>query len=116
MPIPRTPSRKPPLSPAREKLVDLIHRLRFGRITSFEVRDGDPVLGEESRVVAEIHLGKGDSDDSAASTPADSNHSRKRHFVELFEVFDRIGSGRIEFLDVSHGLPFRMQIEKEASL
>ncbi len=103
--------RKSSLSPARQELVDRMCRIRFGRIKALEVRDGEPVIGADSKVFADRTFGR---DERGAESPAGNDFSLKRQHIELFEAFDRIGSGRIEFLDVTHGLPFRIRVEDPA--
>jgi hypothetical protein len=90
----RTGPSKDSLSAARRRLVELMQRLNFGRIEGLAVADGDPVLDPPPHVVAEIKFG-------GENGPLD-----------LFEHMERLGIGKIEVLEVKHGLPFRMLVAR----
>jgi hypothetical protein len=97
------------VSPDRRALVNTMSHLGFGRIEDLEVREGEPVLGADTRVLRDLCFGKAGPADPP---PAGPGFALKRPVIELFEAFDRIGSGRIEFLEIHHGLPFRMRVEE----
>jgi len=82
----------------------------FGRIEGLIVMAGDPVFRPAPRIVREIKFG-GEIGASQAST---GDFVLKAQVVGLFEELDLIRDGRIERLEIKHGLPFRMNIEAEA--
>ena len=46
------------LSPARQRLVELMQEINFGRIEAFDVCGGEPVLEPAPRVLRDFLLGK----------------------------------------------------------
>ncbi len=102
-------TRKSSLSPARQKLVDVMSEIRFGRIRSLFIQDGEPSFGPQTTVLPEIRF---DSEQPAAAKPSSGDFDIRRQVVALFEAFDRIDTGRIDFLEIRHGLPWRMRFER----
>jgi hypothetical protein len=99
---------KSSLSPARQRLIELLQATNFGRIENLHVRNGEPVFDPPPRIVHEIKFG-GENDPRRELTAAD--FPLKAQVIELFARCDQIGNGVIETLSVKHGLPFSMNVE-----
>ena len=106
-----TNARKSTLTPARCRLIDLMSRMQFGRITALDVQGGDPSFGVDSQVLTEVLFGKSQS----GTAPTGSDFALKREVVEFLEVLDRVGNGRLELVDIRNGLPFRVQFDDSGS-
>ncbi|QEL17634.1 hypothetical protein [Limnoglobus roseus] len=104
---------KADLSPARGRLVELFQELNFGRIHFLHILGGEPVLLDPPpRVVREIKLG---GDNTCRRERALGHFLLKAQLVELFDLFDRIGDGVVELIEIKNGLPFRMLIPELVS-
>jgi hypothetical protein len=88
----------------RASLIELMQTINFGRIERLPVNDGQPVLHPRPTVVQE-HLFGGENGPRPECATAD--YPLKRKVLELFAMFDRLGTGTIDVLEIKHGLPFR---------
>jgi len=100
------------LSLSRRRLVELMQDVNFGRLEGVRVRDAEPVLDPQPGIVREIKFG-------GENGPRPERHADefalKSQVVEMLEHFDRLRDCHIEFLEVKHGLPFRMFIREDAA-
>ena len=96
---------KASLPEPRRRLVELMQSVNFGRIENLPVRGGQPVLDPPPRVVREIKIG---GDNGPRAELGTSNFLLKEQVVELLRCLSEIGDGRIDVLEVKHGLPFRL--------
>lgn len=103
-------STTPILTPARTRLLLLMHEVGYGRIVDLQVRDGEPVFDPPPTAKRLYQFGR-----DAASCPADTRQGLilKRKVQELLEVFDRERSLHIEELKVEDGLPVMMVVTKK---
>lgn len=101
-------SRKADLSPARQQLVTQMQRINFGSIEHLAIVDGDPVLDPLPRFVRELKFG---ADNGPRPEATLNNFTLKTQVAELFEVLDQLGTGRVERIEIKHGVPFRMVLE-----
>lgn len=92
-------------SPARKRLIQLMHDLNHGRITELEIVNGDPVFTTPPSVSRLIVFGK-----QNGQNPASNVSAIKRQIVELFSIFDRKQSFIIQELVVADGLPSRVTV------
>jgi len=100
---------KSSLSPDRQRLVELMQNINFGRIENLVVRDGEPVLNDPApRVILEVKFA---GENGARPEAAMSDFTLKAQVVALLAHFDRIRNARIETLAIKHGLPFGMHVE-----
>ena len=94
-------------SEPRRQLVRLMQDLNFGRIEGLVVRDREPVLTPMPRVVREYKF-------CGENGPRRERHMADFHLksqvVELFQLLDDLADGRIEVIEVQHGLPFRVLV------
>lgn len=98
------PSRKC-LSPGRQRLLQMMQRLNFGRMESLWIRHGEPVFNPPPRVLREVKFG---GDNGPRPEIARTDFILRKEHVELFACLDEMGEGTIDILEVRHGLPFRM--------
>lgn len=106
------PVLKSALSPARQRLVELMQDVNYGRIEDLEVRDGEPVLDPRPRTRRVIVLGK-DNGANAARDRAD--FPLKDKVLELLAVLDRERSFIAIELVIDNGLPVRMTVADGAT-
>jgi hypothetical protein len=86
-----------------------MQELNFGRIERLAVKAGEPIWNPPPRIVREVKFG---GDNSPRPEREMQSFSLKSRLVELFRHLDGIASGEIALLEVKHGLPFRMLIER----
>ena len=96
---------KSSLTPARRRMVERLQQLNFGRVEGHLVRGGEPVFGPATRVVREIKFG---GENVPQPERGLDDFVVKAQVVELLRCLSEIGDGRIDVLEVKHGLPFRL--------
>ncbi|GIW90019.1 MAG: hypothetical protein KatS3mg109_0451 [Pirellulaceae bacterium] len=96
---------KASLSPARRRLLELFQRVNFGRVERLSIQNAEPVLEPPPRVIREIKFG---GENGPRPELEAHDFLLKTQVVELFEHFDRLGTGIVDVIEVKHGLPFRM--------
>jgi len=99
------------LSRPRLDLVGKMQELEYGWIEHLQVVKGEPVLQPPPRIVHNVHLGKARPGGQA---PPDSGFQLKKQIVELFDLFDREQTFKIEKLEVHDGLPFKIDYPDSA--
>lgn len=101
----------PTLTPERRRLLDLCHRLGFGRIERLAVDQGEPRFMPPPAIVTEVKLGaeRGTSE-RADGVDASSLHPAERDLLRALALVD---TGTVRCLDVRHGLPFRLELDGE---
>jgi len=100
---------KSSLSAPRQRLVEIMQRLNFGRIERLEVRNGEPSLDQAPpRIVLEVKLAGENGPRPGNGAP---DFILKTQLVDLFAHFDRLKNARIDVLSIKHGLPFTMDVE-----
>lgn len=97
------------LSPARQKLIELMQETNFGRIENLLVQQGEPVLSPLPRVTRDVVFGK---ENSAHPARGKGDFALKEQHLQLFRFFDEERSLRIDSLVIQHGLPVRMSLPK----
>ena len=102
--------KKKDLSPSRRQLVELIERYRFSRIEHLEIRGGEPIFDPAPSVTEEIKFG------AAEDAPPELSDGKFlcAPIAELFHHLKRLGDGRIAAIQIRHGLPFRLYVERSA--
>jgi len=95
------------LTPSRQRLVDLMHEIGFGRIENFTVVNGDPLWEPIPCVVKNILLGKSTE---TVSRPQRSDYALKQRLIDLFALFDQEQNLEVLRIDIQHGLPLRLLI------
>ena len=106
-----SPISKRQLPAARAQLVELLQRINFGRIEHLPVVHGQPVLGSMGKAVSTVKL-KGEN--GARPEVESTDFLLKQEIVELCSQLDRIGTGHIDLIEVKHGLPFLLEIDRRS--
>ena len=96
---------KAALPAARQRLLELMQTMNFGRIEDLAVRGGNPVFDPPPRVIRELKIG---GDNGPRPERDASDFLLKDQVVELFFHLDRLGDGTVAIIEVKHGLPFRL--------
>ena len=86
--------------------------MQFGRIGPFPVRGGEPDFTDPPKIVREVKLGA--TNDPHSKTGCE-DFALKSQVVDLFAEFEEFGDGVVLWLEVKHGLPFRMAVEGDAA-
>jgi hypothetical protein len=102
-----TPATKSALSPARQRLVELLQETNFGRVEIIEVRGGEPVLDPRPRVVVEYKFA---GENGCRPEAARDNFVLKQQHLDLFRLLDQIGDGTVTALTCKHGIPFSCEV------
>lgn len=90
-------------SATERRLLALMTAIGHGAIEQLEIRNGEPIFTERTRIVQERKFGS----EARAPSPRPAGFEPKRQVIELLALFDEIRNGTIEVLEVKSGLPFR---------
>jgi len=101
--------KKDHLTPARQRLLELMQTTHYGKIKDLSVKDGQPILVPPPRVIRKIKIAAKDPRTKAAS----GDFTLKKEITEFFEHLDRLGTGVVKCIEVKNGLPFSMDIEEK---
>jgi hypothetical protein len=85
--------------------------LNFGRIERLTVRRGEPIFDPAPRIIQEVKLG---GENGPRPELAHDDFTLRTQVTELFDYLTRLGDGLVEMVEVKHGLPFRLVIERSA--
>jgi hypothetical protein len=97
------------LSAPRQALVRLLQSINFGYIESLEARDCEPVFNPAPTVFVEVKL---DSAEEPRPEIDLADFELRGELIRLLEQFDQLDDGSIERIDVRHGVPRRVLIER----
>lgn len=97
------------LSAPRQALVRLLQSINFGRVEVLEIRRGDPVFCPAPMVFVEVKL---DAESGPRPETDLEDFELRSEVVRLLEQFDEIGDGAIERIDIRHGIPRGVVIER----
>jgi hypothetical protein len=95
------------ISPARQRLVEIIESLGFGAI-ELDVAHSEPSFDPPPKILQDIKIGGG-SEPRTESVHRDFTLTSK--MVEMFEHLDRLTSANVK-IEVKHSQPFRLTIER----
>jgi hypothetical protein len=99
------------LSGPRQALARLLQETNFGEIPILQVRGDEPVMDPAPDVILDIKLG---GQNGPRPERDRGDFALKSELLELFEHLDSIGDGKLESIQVRHGLPFTMRRRKSA--
>lgn len=105
----RSGATKAGLSEPRRKLIETMQQMYFGHIDGLVVLDGEPVFDPVPRIIRDIKLG---GEDSSRPESNRADLLLKSQVIELFDHLTEIRNGKIESIEVKHGLPFRLVVEQ----
>ena len=97
-------------STSRRSLLAICREIHFGRIEEFDIRAGEPILDPPPQVVREIKF----SGENQTPSKQDGEIQLRNQTVDLFAWFDQLRDCHVRYLEVKHGLPFKMNILHEA--
>lgn len=103
------PVSKSSLSKAQSDLVELCQQHPFSRIECLLVRGGQPVMSPPPRVIQKLRMGADNSPRPESTLP---DFWLKKQLVELLETIGELGDGEIRTIEVAHGLPLVVEIER----
>jgi hypothetical protein len=103
------PVSKSSLTKAQSGFVELCQQHPFSRIECLLVRGGEPVLTPPPRVIQKLRMG-GDNSPRPESTLPD--FWLKKQMIELLEIIAEVGEGVIKSVEIAHGLPLSVEIER----
>ncbi|AMV25247.1 hypothetical protein VT84_12680 [Gemmata sp. SH-PL17] len=98
---------KSALSTPRQRLIELLQRLNFGRVEHLRVRAGEPVLDPPPATVREHKFAGENGPRPEAGRP---DVVLKAQHLDLMALLDAIGNGTVTVLTVKHGLPFSAEV------
>lgn len=90
------------------RLIEVMHRMNYGRIYQLMVRGGKPIFGADTRIVREIKFGG----DNGPRPEAGRDFEIKAAVRDLFAQLEAVGDGVVSCIEVQRGLPFRMTVEE----
>jgi len=103
--------RKSQLSQAQQRLVDLMARVRFGRIESLRIVSGQPLLDPPPRVTRTLKVGARSDSPVPSSTTVD-DFVLKAAVVELIAHLARLGDGVVGRIEIAHGIPLLLEVHE----
>jgi len=104
---------KSSLPAGRQRLLEMMQALNFGRIEHLSVADGEPVFHPPPKVTREVKFG---ADNGPRPELSLDDFVLKAEVHELFDAINEIGNGIIERIEIRHGLPFRMIVAESCGL
>lgn len=99
------------LSTSERSFVIILRQLGFGHIESIKIRRGALVLDPWPKVVQVLKFGA--TENQRPNRPAE--FELKKPVAEFLEYIRGVDDGEIHCLEVRHGLPFSMEIERRIS-
>jgi hypothetical protein len=108
--VPRTARRHSThdLSPSERLFVTVLRDIGFGHLESIKIRHGAIVFDPWPTVVRVLKFGAAERRPPSESADLGWHKS----VAELFEYIRGVDDGEIRRLDVRHGLPFSMEVER----
>ena len=104
----RRPIHTQDLSSSERHFVDAMNSLGFGRFESLRIECGELILSPWPTTVRTVKFGL----DPATLRSAPNEFTLKAQAAEFFEYVRGVDTGEIRCLEVRHGLPFGMEIER----
>lgn len=104
-----TNAAKSDLTPSRQRILELMQRLNFGRIEDLHVLNGEPQFDPPPRVIREVRFAR---ENGPRPEVAKSDFALKAKVIDLFAQLEAVGDGVINRIEVQDGLPFRMIFEE----
>lgn len=103
------PVRFSQLSAPRQALVRLLQSVNFGYVEGLDVRRGEPVFNPTPMVFVEVKL---DASNGPRPEVESADFELRSEVIRLVEQFDELGDGSVERIDIRHGVPRRVVIER----
>src|ERR1700674_3741144 len=93
------------LSAEQRSLLEMIRVHQFGRVENMSIRAGQPILGQNVKIVRVARLG---GENGTNAVPS-GEYELKRPVRNLFDELARLQNGTVISLEFRHGLPFRLE-------
>jgi hypothetical protein len=103
------PVSKSSLPKAQSDLVDLCQQHPFSRIECLLVRNGEPVFSPPPKIIQKLRMGSDNGPRPESTLP---DFWLKKQLVELLETIAELGDGEIRSIEIAHGLPLLVGIER----
>jgi hypothetical protein len=94
------------LSQSKRQLLQLMRRVGDGRLEAFSIAGGEPQLDPVPAVVFELRIGG----PPAKFMQPQSGFALKAPVNDLLDLLTRLGTARVEWLEVRGGLPVRLRV------
>ena len=107
------PTTKSSLSVAQRRLVELLQKLYFGRIEGLHVSAGEPTFNPAPRIIQKLKMG---GENSPRPETDLEDFWLKHQTVEMLQAIIDLRDGEVLSIEVKHGLPFAVEIERRAEL
>lgn len=104
---------KATLSPQKQKLVEMMQEVAFGRITDLQVKDGEPFFTPSTKINRKVLFGK---ERNVKPTRYSENFILKEQVQQLFDTMEQDKTFTINELVIGNGLPLNMSQEADAFL
>jgi hypothetical protein len=92
-----------------KRLLEEMQRINFGRIEQLVIRNGLPVFTPFPRILREMKFPGENGPRPELSAP---DFALKHQAREFFEQITTMKAAVIEYLEIHHGIPFRMTFEE----
>jgi hypothetical protein len=109
----KQPISKSSLSARQIRLVDLCHQHPHCRLEQLHVKGGEPLFTPPPTIIQKLKMG-GDNGPRPESTLPD--FWLKRQMIELLEIIAELGEGEIRRIEIAHGLPLVVELERRPVL
>src|SRR5262245_55603594 len=106
------PTTKSSLSDPQHRLIELMQSLNFGRIEGLRVHSGQPVFEPAPRVIQKLKMG---GENGPRPEVGLQDFWLKRQTVEMLRAITELGDGEVSVIEVKHGLPYAVEIERQPS-
>jgi hypothetical protein len=100
---------KSTLSAPRQKLLQIMQELYFGKIEDLLTQAGEPSFTPRTRITQEIKLG---SEAAGRAAPGNDAFNLKQQVTDLFDHFSCLPDGARVTIEVRHGLPARLIVAR----
>jgi hypothetical protein len=100
---------KSSLSPRQRLLIELLQENPFCRIEGLRILGGEPVFTPPPKLIRKLKMG---IDNASRPEAGLSDFLLKKQTVDLLETITDLGNGEIRSIEVQHGLPLLVEIER----
>src|ERR1017187_4369411 len=94
------------LSPARKRLIDVLHALQFGRIENLSIAAGEPQFDDPPTIIRTIKLPA----EAGTAGPCLPDFALKQPTLDLLLYFDSYQTGVVRRLECRFGQPCLVEI------
>lgn len=106
------PISKSSLSARQICLLDICQQHPFCRLERLHVKDGEPLFTPPPTIIQRLKMGADNAPRPEAALP---DFWIKRQMIELLEIIAEVGDGEIQTIEIVHGLPLLVEIERQVT-